>query len=79
MPKPFAPDDVARHRTTYKVILADGRRFVNTTTIEDFTRERYKKHLTRIFDQIGAELGTIEEDQSCPPSQKKPLTPSSSK
>jgi len=62
MPKPFKPEDVARHRQEYKVILAEGRRFVNTTPLEEFTRTRYTIHLQAIFEQIAKELGTLEED-----------------
>lgn len=71
MPKPFKPENVASHRQAYKVILADGRKFVNTTLLDEFTRDRYKKHLTEIFDRIGAELGSVEEEDPCQPPSKK--------
>ncbi|GAH56311.1 unnamed protein product [marine sediment metagenome] len=62
MPKQFKPEDVAAHRQAYKVILADGRRFVNTTVLSEFTRTRYTLLLQEILDRLAAELGTLRDD-----------------
>jgi len=62
MAKKFKPQDVAAHRSTYKKILSDGRVFVGTTMLDNFTPALYRAHIKEMIDRLGHELAFVAEE-----------------